>query len=74
MIRRYRVAHVCERLYYVEEWRFVRRWRGHRCSAHWCKWNSPVAEVSSRRMATRIAKLLNVRQTFPQTFRNWGVR
>ena len=58
-LRKYRVAFVCERLYYVEEWRFVRSFRGKKCSAHWAKWNSPVAEVSGRRMARRIATLLN---------------
>ena len=67
MIRRYRVAFVCEKLYYVEEWRLVRFAKApsggrYPCTAHWRRWNSPVAECSSARIARRIVRLLNGRE------------
>ena len=63
--RKYRVvSFVHQKLYYVEEWRFVRSFCGHKCTAHWKKWNSPVLETKSRRMARRVTMLLNEREQY----------
>ena len=75
MKRRYRVAFICEKLYYVEEWRFrYAVCRKTSWTKKWIKWNSPVLETRSRHMAQRVAKALNLREAFPATFRKWGVR
>jgi hypothetical protein len=67
--RKYRVRHVCEHLWYIDEWRFIRSFRGRKCSAHWARWNSPVLETRSRRMAQRVAMLLNFHMKFPKNYR-----